>query len=174
MQDSKARRRKNLGVWIFILACVCASIALGVGLTWWEDFAHPVLWRGYIRGTGGEATLGEWHKPSEGHIQPGETQELEISLTASEKERFLQVEPGLQRCQGLPTLNIDVRLENANAKVVAQTFPDNAFKGSGGSENCRYWRQVPFKSPASGIYTLYITPYNWGISGITITVRGQR
>lgn len=165
MSDTKQRQKGCLGCGLIATAFILMGLVLGIRMVLWEDyFGYTVSWRGYVK----EKTEGIYT------LEAGKTYTLTLSLAAGEKERYLRVESSPQRCLELPEFSIEVLLEDSVGNVVARVCRTDIFKGYGGFENCYYWKQVAFIAQISGIYTLRVTPYSWGIQRIDFSIREKR
>lgn len=144
------------------------GLVLGIGMALWEDYVgYTVLWRGHVE----EITEAIYT------LRVRETYTVTLPLAASEKKRYLWIEPTAPCREFLPfrnVLSIEVQFADSHGKVVAEVSPNDLFEGYG-FEFCRYARkQVAFQAPNSGIYTLRVIPYSEGIRRIDFSIREKR
>lgn len=168
MSDTKQRRKGCLSCALITTAFILMGLALGIGMVLWEDYVgYTVLWRGYVE------------EKSEGiyTLEVGKTYTLALPLAASERERYLWIEPTAPcreflrfRC----VLSIEVQFADSHGNVVAEVSPNDLFEAYG-FEFPRYARkQVAFQALNSGIYTLRVIPYSEEIRRVDFSIREKR
>lgn len=147
---------------VLVVLLILAAVGVAIGYAVVQESGYLVLWEGKAEGTVG-LEVGD-------RIEP---QVFEISLTASEKERILRVDPHPESGWGYPDFNIEVQLLDPDGEVIAEIPKDRVFSTLLGKQS-EYAESLRFEVAKDGLYTLIVTPLTVHIDYIRLDIREKK
>jgi hypothetical protein len=174
---NKDRMNKGLKAifYIFLIFFLSGLIIFAISLFQkWENSKHPLLWKKTFLGT----AVCYWDKCGEknsllpNNIEPGKPRIETFFLEKENKELTLEIFISIQPI-AKPEVSLEIELINPDKKRVFYLSKEKPFEGkASGSpiENSTISTKFNFIADKPGEYTLKITPYNYGIAFIDISV----
>jgi hypothetical protein len=159
----------------FLMFFGSALIILGISLFQkWENSKHPLLWKKTFPGTAVcyWDSCGEKNSLLPENIEPGKPRIETFSLEKENKELTLEIYISLQPI-AKPEASLEIELQNPDKKRVFYLSKEKPFKGEASdspTKNSTLFTKFNFIADKKGEYTLKITPYNYGIAFIDISV----
>jgi len=161
--------------YIFFIFFLSGLIVLAISLFQkWENDKYPILWKKTFPGT----AVCYWNSCGEKdsllpqNIEPGKPRIETFSLEKENKELILEVRISTQPI-AKPEASLEIELINPDKKRVFYLSKEKLFEGKTSDspiKNSIFSTRFYFIADKQGEYTLKITPYNYGIAFIDISV----
>lgn len=161
--------------YIFLMFFISGLIILAVLLFQkWENSKHPLLWKKTFLGT----AVCYWDKCGAknsllpNNIELGKSRIETFSLDKENKELTLEVYISIQPI-AKPEVSLEIELINPDKKRVFYLSKEKPFKGKASDspiKNSTFFTKFNFIADKQGEYTLRVTPYNYGVAFIDISV----
>ena len=161
--------------YIFLMFFLSGLIILAVSLFQkWENSKHPVLWKKTFPGTAVcyWDSCGKKDSLLPQSIEPGKPRIETFSLEKENKELILEIYISIQPT-AKPEVSLEIELQNPDKKRVFYLSKEKPFEGKASDspiKNSTFFTKFNFIADKKGEYTLKITPYNYGIAYIDISV----
>ncbi len=162
--------------YIFFIFFLSGLIILAILLFQkWRNDKYPILWKKTFPGT----AVCYWNSCGEkgsllpDRIEPGKPRIETFSLEKENKELILEVRISTQPI-AKPEASLEIELKNPDKKRVFYLSKEKLFEGKPSNspiKNSFFSTKFNFIADKQGEYTLKITPYNYGIAFIDISVR---
>jgi len=140
----------------------------------WENYKYPILWEKTFPGTAVcyWDSCGKKGSLLPQSIEPGKPRIETFLLEKENKELILEVRISTQPIVK-PEASLEIELKNPDKKIVFYLSKEKLFEGKPSdspNENSFFSAKFYFIADKQGYYTLKITPYNYGIAFIDISV----
>jgi hypothetical protein len=177
-QGGFAKWKNRLATLIVVLLSLGGIAAVVWSVGFGEDYRHPVVHSfGSLTGTAVciencDPYGGRWALLPD-NLPPGTPRTKEVWMETTPGPLFLRIEPQRQVRMAFIDLSIGVQWIGPDGKILAQIDPQDRFPGSEQSQYWSYRRDIPIPALVSGKYTLKVTPYDYGLSWIEVTIRSN-
>ena len=173
---SKKSRFKKGVFYLFLIFFISGLIFLAVFLyAKWENQKYPVLWRTTVTGT----AVCYWEKCGKkgtllpDRIEPGRPRIANFVLDKENKQLILEVIISIQPVVK-PEISLEIELQNPGKNKIFYISKEEVFKGTTSdspNENSIISKKFDFTADRAGEYTLTVTPYNYGVAYVDVSVR---
>jgi len=161
--------------YIFFIFFLSGLIILAISLFQkWENSKHPILWKKTFLGTAVcyWDSCGVKNSLLPNNIEPGMPRIETFSLDKENKELTLEIFISIQPF-AKPEASLEIELQNPDKKRVFYLSKEKPFQGKASDspiKNSIFFTKFNFIADKPGEYTLKVTPYNYGIAFIDISV----
>ncbi len=162
--------------YIFLMFFLSGLIILaGLLFQKWRNDKYPIFWKKTFPGTAVcyWDSCGKKDSLLPNNIEPGQPRIETFLLEEENKELTLEVRISIQPI-AKPEASLEIELKNPDKRRVFYLSKEKLFEGKSSDspiKNSSFSAKFNFIADKKGEYTLKITPYNYGIAYIDISVQ---
>jgi hypothetical protein len=162
----------NLFIIFFLSGLIILAISLYAN---WENKKYPILLKTAVTGTAVcyWETCGKKGALLPDEMEPGKPRITSLVLDKENQQLIFEVTISIQPVFK-PEISLEIELQNPSKKRVFYIGKEEVFKGTASdspNKNSIIFKKFNFTADNPGEYTLQVTPYNFGIAWLDVSVR---